>query len=348
MSFEALGLLTYLLSLPHDWEVKLSKIRADRRMGKDKLRRIVNELIDLGFIRRFRKRDPLTGTFRKIEYWIFDTPHDSDDEFDMGIDADVQADLFARKPRSEKPTVVKSPEAENPTVDNIPEAGLPAAGNPQPGNGSPYKETNNKKTKNKNTSLSPDGEADGFEDFRKSWKWDDPGDGEYPAKAEWRKLDADQRKDCLAGIAPYQTDCLRRNRKRCFAATFIKDQRWRGFLATKPVETKEASRMLIRNNTIEWAIFRHLVCQRMGREGAKKIDADGKARKSILIKKDYQEVKDARATWVFLEEDSEAFGLWRIFFETQQWPMPEPVSIDEGTGYWFPSDTPPQSSEAVA
>ncbi len=63
LSYEALGLLTYLLSRPEDWEVHIDQLRARTKIGRDKLYRIVGELQDAGYMKheRERSRGVVTG-----------------------------------------------------------------------------------------------------------------------------------------------------------------------------------------------------------------------------------------------------------------------------------------------
>lgn len=53
ISYEALGLLTYLLSQPDNWDVVISNL-ARQHCGRDKAYRLLNELKDAGYIRHER------------------------------------------------------------------------------------------------------------------------------------------------------------------------------------------------------------------------------------------------------------------------------------------------------
>jgi len=67
LSWEATGMLAYLISLPNGWAVKIEHIAKLRSAGRDRVRRILRELTDAGYlVRRNERRDD--GTFRYVTY----------------------------------------------------------------------------------------------------------------------------------------------------------------------------------------------------------------------------------------------------------------------------------------
>jgi hypothetical protein len=74
LSAEALGLLTYLLSRPDDWNVVPSQLATRFNCGRDKMQRIIRELVDAGYIVRLRVRNVKEKTFARTEYLVFDEP----------------------------------------------------------------------------------------------------------------------------------------------------------------------------------------------------------------------------------------------------------------------------------
>ena len=66
LSWEARGLQGYLLTKPDDWKVRLYDLIARGPAGEHKMRRMLRELEDLGYLyrKRFRRKD---GTFG----WVF-------------------------------------------------------------------------------------------------------------------------------------------------------------------------------------------------------------------------------------------------------------------------------------
>jgi hypothetical protein len=58
ISYEALGVLQYLLSKPNDWRVQpMDLVR--KGCGREKIYKILNELIAAGYIKRIQGRDEL-------------------------------------------------------------------------------------------------------------------------------------------------------------------------------------------------------------------------------------------------------------------------------------------------
>ena len=77
MSFEAIGLLCYLLSKPDHWQVSVQQLinftkGSERSSGRDKVRGLINELILKGFILRQTKR--AAGKLDGFDYVVFDRP----------------------------------------------------------------------------------------------------------------------------------------------------------------------------------------------------------------------------------------------------------------------------------
>jgi len=58
LSWEARGLLGYLLSKPDDWQVRLYDLVRRGPAGEHKIRRMLRELGEAGYLRRHRFRGP--------------------------------------------------------------------------------------------------------------------------------------------------------------------------------------------------------------------------------------------------------------------------------------------------
>jgi len=108
LSYKAKGLMTFMLSLPEDWDYSqagLAKLSSD---GVDSVRSGIKELEEHGYLTRRRIRDA-AGKLGDIEYTIHEiplTPHDG------------KPDKQTREPPS-KPKIPTSskPKLENPTLD---------------------------------------------------------------------------------------------------------------------------------------------------------------------------------------------------------------------------------------
>jgi hypothetical protein len=72
LSFEARGLLVYLLAKPNDWYVSIADLMKQGQIGRDKAYRLLNELIAAGYVERDREQDEATGRVKGFNYTIYD------------------------------------------------------------------------------------------------------------------------------------------------------------------------------------------------------------------------------------------------------------------------------------
>src|ERR1700691_4630637 len=72
LSWDARGLLAYLLSLPNDWKIHVSHLvkQYPKKGGGEKaIHRMLNELIEAGYCERIQVKDE-TGLFGGTDYHI--------------------------------------------------------------------------------------------------------------------------------------------------------------------------------------------------------------------------------------------------------------------------------------
>jgi len=100
LSIEAKGVLGYLLSRPHNWNVRLAQVGRVLNIGKDRLQGIFRQLIEAGYVTREQRRTE-GGVFGSAEYIVRDEPEDG----------------VASLPQPEKPEPVK-PEPFKPAPEN--------------------------------------------------------------------------------------------------------------------------------------------------------------------------------------------------------------------------------------
>ena len=131
LSLKAKGLLSYMLSLPDDWDYSLKGLTTGCRDGIDSVRSTVRELEARGYLRRRKVRDA-RGRIVDYNYEVFELPQKESAE-----DVPVPAS--------------DSPSSENPT------SGFPTLENPIQQN------TNKQNTKRQSTNLS--GQTAETEDF---------------------------------------------------------------------------------------------------------------------------------------------------------------------------------------
>jgi hypothetical protein len=74
LSIEAKGVLGYLLSRPHNWQVRLDHVGRKLRIGRKKLQRIFRELIGAGYVTREQARTAGAYRFCEIDYVVRDVP----------------------------------------------------------------------------------------------------------------------------------------------------------------------------------------------------------------------------------------------------------------------------------
>jgi hypothetical protein len=74
LSGEEIGLIAFLLSRPHNWNVRLPALKKRMRWGRDKTYDVLNSLSDKGYIERRQGRDSRTGSFGRVEYFVYDGP----------------------------------------------------------------------------------------------------------------------------------------------------------------------------------------------------------------------------------------------------------------------------------
>ena len=74
LSLKAKGLLSYMLSLPDDWDYSLKGLTTGCRDGIDSVRSAVHELEDGGYLCRSKVRDA-RGRIIDYNYEVFERPH---------------------------------------------------------------------------------------------------------------------------------------------------------------------------------------------------------------------------------------------------------------------------------
>jgi len=75
LSVEAIGVLVYLLSLPNDWRVRLVHLQKKLDIGRQRLQRVMRELIAAGYVERDNEqpRDD-RNKFTSFNYIVRDVP----------------------------------------------------------------------------------------------------------------------------------------------------------------------------------------------------------------------------------------------------------------------------------
>lgn len=74
ISLKAKGLLTYMLSLPEDWDYSISGLAKICKEGPDSIRSAINELEENGYMERQRNRND-DGTLGGVDYIVREIPN---------------------------------------------------------------------------------------------------------------------------------------------------------------------------------------------------------------------------------------------------------------------------------
>ena len=156
LSAKEMGLLSFVLSLPDDWDFTIRGLIGLMRDGKDSIYGALRNLEAFGYVRR-RQRRNAKGQLSRVEYSFFEQPQ-------TAPQPPEKLEIPAFVPLPENPEAV--PEEAAVEADNAPHTENPHAGNPPQRN---TKLTNNILSYSSNLSIpvsttNPAGIADGQTD----------------------------------------------------------------------------------------------------------------------------------------------------------------------------------------
>ncbi|MDZ8227890.1 hypothetical protein [Nostoc sp. ChiVER01] len=115
LSFKAKGILTYLLSKPPEWQVRISDIQKHSTDGRESIMSGLRELENAGYFSRVQKRDQF-GRFDKSKTNIYEDPG-------LQVTSDFQ---YKDTHQFSSHRELVSPETENPITD------FPSSDSPKP------------------------------------------------------------------------------------------------------------------------------------------------------------------------------------------------------------------------
>lgn len=110
LSWKAKGLITYIMSLPHDWTLNLSDLKNRSKDGRDSTAAGLRELIENGYCCRNMQRGE-NGIFVGCDYSVSDIK-----EFEP-ITENPSVDGKEENPKTENP-IAENPKSEKPTLIN--------------------------------------------------------------------------------------------------------------------------------------------------------------------------------------------------------------------------------------
>jgi DnaD/phage-associated family protein len=116
LSWEARGVLWYLLSKPDDWEVSAANLC--QGCGRDKVYKILRELLAHGYLVREAVRE--SGRYVDTKYTVYETPVSTENEKpDTEIPEAVEATLHNKEYKhNRESTVITSGKSEKTLVDD--------------------------------------------------------------------------------------------------------------------------------------------------------------------------------------------------------------------------------------
>lgn len=244
LMLDELGLLCFLLSKPHDWEVRRMALRRQFKIGRDGMRRMFRNLIQCGWLvaEVTRSADGRVS----IIYQVRDEPGPE-------LTAEEAKAALSLVSSDAGPGDSAHDETGDTGGDPPPGAadgGRPAGGGqPPPANPPrPYKTL--QKTDSQKTESTKGARA--FFEVLAKWP---PGHvlSETTARAGFANLDAEDQADCIAGILPYLDDCRAQGRMICDLRTFIEQRRWERF---KPKAGSERRLVVVKFGTDQWTAWR--------------------------------------------------------------------------------------------
>lgn len=77
MSWQAKGLLSFLLGKPDKWQIKMSHLIKQGTCGRDAMRSMMKELESFGYVKRVPARKP-NGTIDGWDFEVFESPEPTD------------------------------------------------------------------------------------------------------------------------------------------------------------------------------------------------------------------------------------------------------------------------------
>lgn len=230
LKLDELGILTWLLSCPENWEVRRPHLRKRFKIGRDALRRIVTNLVKYGWATACRKRLG-NGTFYTV-YEIRDEcgPERTDDEVaaiflldsgEAGPSDDVESDADVSEETADHHGGLVAMECGLPA----PQGGSPATADPP----RPiYKNLiNTEDTKSEREhARAKEKHALGLAEFKRRYPTA-ASDDQGKIDDEWFKLELDEGEPAIAGIPPF-LEKLKRDKRTTVPAAwkYLKEKRW--------------------------------------------------------------------------------------------------------------------------
>lgn len=239
LAADEVGILAYLLSRPHDWEVRRPALMRRWGMGRDAIKRVVSNLVRYGWCIARKDRLP-NGTFCMI-YEIRDEPGPTltDEQVRQALS------LVSSEAVSDENHVIPGPDIvpDQPPQSGDPPTGYPSLADPSPGKAEvAYIDIQNKDLPRTDSTQKPEREgararerhALNLAEFKRRWPTN-ASDDQARVDGAWYALSNEEGEAALAGIAPFLDEMRRNHRKHPPAGfTYLGQKRWTLLAALKP------------------------------------------------------------------------------------------------------------------
>lgn len=236
LAADEVGVLAYLLSRPHDWEVRRPALMRRWNMGRDAIKRIITNLVRFGWCRPERTR-LANGTFHVI-YEIRDEPGATltDEEVRRALSLvsgeAASDDNNGSVVRSDDAPSGSDPPTENPSwTGDHPSLADPSPDNPSlayisiQNNDLPRTESTQKIERDHERAKEK--HALNLAEFKRRWPTN-ASDDQTRVDNSWFKLSLEQGEAALAGISPFLENHEKRNKRKIVPAgfTYLDQKRW--------------------------------------------------------------------------------------------------------------------------
>lgn len=256
LSLEAMALLAWLRSRPNDWALSVEQLRARFKVGINKMHNLVRELVDLGWVTRERKRDPVTKSFVGMEYVVLDEAtvptSGADDEEPSHENHDVAQAAFplCADPRHDLPDVANHDDVIRTESHQGLDSHTPLPPQQRPEEavcGSILDQV-------KIRPVAPEPPPARWCDLEAIWPWEE-GESRIQAEARFEALDRPTRRHVLVAAPTYLRSREVSKRKRSHLKTFIEEQLFRDYPADGEAPAPRPRQVFVAVGTREFAAW---------------------------------------------------------------------------------------------
>ncbi|MEN5084275.1 hypothetical protein ABE438_17480 [Bosea sp. TWI1241] len=259
-----MALLAWLRSRPDDWALSVEHLRGRFKVGINKMHNLVRELVELGWVTRERKRDPVTKAFVGMEYVVLDEaappePEQEEARESSGLPAEpshenhdvAQASFpLCAEPRHDLPRLANHDDILR-TDSNQELSHTPLPPQPRPA------EVVGRSILDEVTirSAEPEPPPARWVDLAAIWPWED-GESRIQAEARFEGLDRANRRHVLVAAPAYlRAMTLGPRSKRCHLKTFIAERLYLDYPADGEVPPPPAKQVFVAVGTPAFAAW---------------------------------------------------------------------------------------------